>query len=204
MKTTLLSGIVLLSLSWLAQAQPIPQSYGNSYTLSYPAAHPQQNPAEEAAKVVREGLDKLLSFLKNDENRLQVAAFLDKEIAPYFDFDAMAKWVAGPKYARMNESARKALAAKIESRFLSGLAKYLTRYAGQQVRFFRPRMAGFNRVGITVGILRPGTYPAKLSFRLHSTKSGWKVYDVIANGRSIATYYRMRLNHRRMPVRYGY
>ncbi len=199
MRTSLASGILLLFLPWLAQAQPIPYSYGVPYT-----AVPKQTPAEEAAKVVRAGLEKLRSFLKKKENRLQVAAFLDREIAPYFDFEAMAKWVAGPVYARMSETARKALAAKIESRFLSGLAKYLARYEGQQVRFFRPRMMGPRRVGITVGILRPGTYPAKLSFRLHLTESGWKVYDVIVNGRSIAAYYRMQRSHRWMPVHYSY
>jgi phospholipid transport system substrate-binding protein len=150
---------------------------------------------------LKAGMDKLLEFLEKDENKLQVAAFLDKEVAPYFDFDYMAKWVAGPRYARMDEDARKALAAKLEARFLSTLANRLSDYQGQKVRFLRPRKAGRGAVSIPVGIVRPGSYPAKLDFRMYRSDEGWKVYDVVANGRSASAYYRMQLSRTSQSAR---
>jgi phospholipid transport system substrate-binding protein len=121
-----------------------------------------------------------------------VAAFLDKEIAPYFDFDYMAKWVAGPGYARMNPEQRKALASRLEASFLGGLSAQLASYEGQQVRILRPRMGPRGAVVVNVGILRPGAYPAKMQFRMYKAPSGWKVYDVVANGRSVSSYYRVQ------------
>jgi phospholipid transport system substrate-binding protein len=154
------------------------------------------NPAQEAADVLREGMDKLLGFLDQEEtpNKLQTAAFLDKEIAPYFNFAQMAKWVAGPRYPGMNPEQREAMAAGLEARFLSALTAKLTQYGGQQIRFLRPRMSRPGMATVSVGILRPGTYPSKLDFRMIRGKDGWRIYDVVANGRSAVAYYRTELN----------
>jgi phospholipid transport system substrate-binding protein len=191
-----LSVALLLGTIGVAQAQP-PYPYPpNAYPPGAYRPAPRVFPGEEAAEVLRQGMDKLLTFLgqKEKPNRLQVAAFLDREIAPYFDFGYMARWVAGPRYGMMTGEQRKALAAKLESRFLSALAGHLASYQGQQVRYFRPRMSPRGAVSVSVGILQPGTYPSKLIFRMYRSTAGWKVYDVIANGRSAAAYYRARFN----------
>jgi len=197
-----LSVAALVGLASIAHAQP--HQYGSG-PAPYPSTPyrvvPRANPGAEASTTLRAGVDKLLEFLAKEENKLQVAAFLDREIAPHFDFDYMAKWVAGPRYSQMDDEARKALAARLEARFLSTLAKRLAVYDGQQVRYFRPRKAGRGTVSVTVGILRPGSYPAKLDFRMFRSDEGWKVYDVVANGRSASTYYRMQLNRKAPPPR---
>jgi phospholipid transport system substrate-binding protein len=152
------------------------------------------SPMVQASNTLKEGMDKLLTFMGQEEvpNKLQVAAFLDKEIAPYFDFDYMAKWVAGPSYGRMSPEQRKAMASRLEASFLAGLSSQLAKYEGQQVRILRPRMGPRGAVSVNVGILRPGTYPAKLQFRMYKAEGGWKVYDVVAGGRSAASYYRVQ------------
>ena len=195
---------VLLGIVGAAQAQPM---YGPG-----PGAHPgpgaysmpsRANPGAEASKTLREGMDKMLAFLGQDEkpNKLQVAAFLDGTIAPYFDFDYMAKWVAGPGYAAMNKEQSEALAASLEARFLSTLASRLAKYKGQQVRFFRPRRGPRGAVSIPVGVLRPGGYPSKLEFRMYRSADGWKVYDVMANGRSAVAHYRQQSKRSSRPGR---
>jgi phospholipid transport system substrate-binding protein len=179
---------VLLCIVGTAQAQP-PLRPG---PVAYPAVR--ANPGTEAAATLREGMDKLLGFLGQEEkpNKLQVAAFLDGTIAPYFDFDYMAKWVAGPGYSAMGAERREALSAALEARFLGTLAGRLAKYKGQQVRFFRPRRGARGAVSVRVGILRPGGYPSKLDFRMYRSADGWKVYDVVANGRSAVSYYRQQ------------
>jgi phospholipid transport system substrate-binding protein len=153
------------------------------------------NPMAQAAETIKEGLDKLIGFLSQKEmpNRLQTAAFLDKEIAPYFDFDYMANWVAGPAAARMSEADKKALSARLEASFLSAMGNHLANYSGQQVRVLRPRWRAAGAVTVPVAILRSGAYPARLDFRMYKSEKGWKVYDVVAGGRSAASYYRVRM-----------
>lgn len=191
---------VLLGVGSFAQAQR-PYGYGPG---SYGVA-PRENPATEAAAVLREGVDKLLAFLGQEEkpNKLQVAAFLDKDIAPYFDFDFMAKWVAGRGYSAMSEEQRSALAAKLEARFLATMASQLSRYEGQKVRYLRPRPGARGSVNVRVAILRPGSYPSKLNFRMYRSADGWKVYDVVANGRSASASYRQQLRQSSAPPQPG-
>jgi phospholipid transport system substrate-binding protein len=176
--------------------QPLPQSATPSQMAPRQApsarggAH--QGPLRQAPTTLQEGIDKLLAFLSQKElpNKLQIAAFLDREIAPYFDFDYMAKWAAGSAYERMREADRKALAARLEASFLSGLGTHLAGYSGQQVRILRPRMASRGSVNVEVGILRGDAPPAKLEFRMYERDGAWKVYDVAAQGRSASAYYR--------------
>lgn len=151
-----------------------------------------QNPMAQASITLKEGIDKMVDFMGQEKspNKLQVAAFLDREIAPYFDFEYMAKWVAGPTYNRMSPEQKAAMAARLEERFLSALGGQLASYDGQQVRMLRPRMGPRGAVSVNVGILRPGAYPTKMQFRMYRSDDGWKVYDVVANGRSASAYYR--------------
>lgn len=184
--------LLLLGLGGAAQAQP-PYGYGPGvYPPGVASYRPRESPANQAAEVLREGIDKLAAYLEQDDkpNKLQVAAFLDKEIAPYFDFNYMAKWVAGRGFAAMGEEQREAMAATLEARFLSALATQLARYEDQTVRYFRPRLFHGGAVAVAVGILRPGSYPAKLEFRMYRGQEGWKVYDVFAGGRSASAFYR--------------
>jgi phospholipid transport system substrate-binding protein len=153
-----------------------------------------KSPAAEASATLKEGMDKLLGYLGQQEvpNRLQVAAFLDREIAPYFDFEYMAKWVAGPAYPSMSAEDKKALAAHIESDFLGTLTSQLMGYKGQQVRLLPPRMGPRGAVSVNVALVRPQSYPAKLEFRMYRSDTGWRVYDVAADGQSAASYYRVQ------------
>ena len=183
---------VLLGASGIARAQPLP-GYG-PMPVPYRVA-PQVNPGVEATATLREGMEKLLAFLGKEEkpNKLQVAAFLNATIAPYFDFDYMAKWIAGsPRYAAMSPEQREAVVASLEARFLGTLASKLVQYKDQKVRFLRPRRGARGAVKVAVGILRPGTYPSKLEFRMYKSEDGWKVYDVVANGRSAVAFYRQQ------------
>jgi phospholipid transport system substrate-binding protein len=164
---------------------------------------PAQRSGIEAAQKLKSGMDKLLEYLakKDTPNKLQAAAFLDREIAPYFDFAYMSQWVAGPSWAGMSEQDRKAMTAEIESSFLTTLASRMTSYNGQKVRYLRPRPGPNGSVKVPVGIVRPGTYPTRMTFRMYRSADGWKVYDVEANGRSAAAYYRTKLARSAHAVR---
>jgi len=166
-----------------------------------PQAAPPENPLVQATETLQQGIDKLLGFLGQKEmpNKLQLAAFLDRDIAPYFDFDYMARWVAGRSWAGMSPAQQKSMASRLEASFLSALTSHLAEYKGQKARILRPRPGARATVRVPVAILSPGRYPARMEFRLYRSGNGWKVYDVLANGRSVTSYYRVR--YQRMGVK---
>lgn len=142
--------------------------------------------------ILREGMTKLLKFMRQDErpSPRAIGEFVETQIAPYFDFAYMAKWAAGPAYRSMNEAQRRVLEQKVEEMLLITLSKKLGSYDNQDVRFFPPRRSGQNEVKVRVGILQASGYPANIDFRFYLSDDGWKVFDVSANGNSALSYYR--------------
>ena len=193
---------LLALITGAAQAQVTPAWGGYAPGAAPARTAPAQRPGSEAVETLKAGMDKLLAYLgqKDAPNKLQAAAFLDREIAPYFDFAYMAQWVAGPAWAGMSEEDRKAMTANIEASFLSSLATQMAKYDGQQVRYMRPRPGPAGSIKVPVGILRPGAYPATMTFRTYRSGDGWKVYDVEANGRSVAAYYRTQFNRQKQAT----
>ncbi|MGD2083785.1 MAG: ABC transporter substrate-binding protein [Chromatiales bacterium] len=156
-------------------------------------------PTEEAptpkAIVVR-GFGKLIAFLRSDRPRTPktVAMFLETEIAPYFDFEHMAQWAAGPRYRAMSPKQRAAMEQELKEDFLTTLTERLAGYSDQQVRFLPTRSRSADQQTVSVAIQNPSGYPARIDFKFYRSDEGWKVFDVAANGSSAIVYYRQMFN----------
>ena len=204
----------------LAASVSAQQPYSSSY-MGYGRAMPQQMPAprnpvrqrqqsdvEEAGTVLKAGLKKLLGFFNSNQapNRQLIAAFLDKEIAPYFDFAYMTKWAAGGRYMRMSDQQKMMLEQQLKTQFLSTMAQKLSTFNNQKVKYLAPKVQGKGQVELSIAIINRGGYPARLDFRLYKSKNGWKVYDVSANGSSALVYYRQyfrqQMHRQRMQSRF--
>lgn len=190
MKKTLIfaAGITLLASASLS-ATPY---YGYA-----PLPMPMQQQAQvDPGTLLREGMTKLLKFMRQPEKPSQqsIALFLEQEIVPYFDFGYMAGWAAGPMGRQMNARQKAELAQNIKELLLGTLTEKLTNYENQDVRFFPPRRVGENEVKVRVGILQASGYPASIDFRFYQSNEGWKIFDVTANGNSALAYYRQYFN----------
>ena len=172
-------------------------------------------PASEAIEEspgaqLRDGMNKLLGFLKRDERPAidEVVSFLNSEIAVFFDFAYMAQVAAGPMYRVMSEDQRERMAAQIQQQFLTTLGQRLGSYQNQEVHFLASRIAGDGRTGsASAAILSPDGYPSRIDFRFYNSGDGWKVYDVLANGQSAVAHYRREfrsLMRGYRPNRHGY
>lgn len=158
-----------------------------------PGARHEQAQAEVRPDVIlKEGMTKLLKFMRQQDrpNPQAIGAFVESDIAPYFDFAYMAKWAAGSSYRQMSAEQKAAAEQQVKELLLSTLVQRLGSYENQDVRFFRPRRAGHNEMKVRVGILQAGGYPASIDFRFYRSDDGWKVFDVAANGNSALSYYR--------------
>ena len=147
----------------------------------------------EPAKVLSAGIETLTGYLGNNQGAApaQLRAFLEQEIVPYFDFERMAFWAAGSVNRYLNPEQRLELTMLLKERFLQAMAEQLSGYKHSRIQYLRPR--GNPRQGdVTLGVRVFGadSYPVQLDFKLYRGNSGWKVYDVVANGVSAVTHYR--------------
>lgn len=167
-------------------------SYANPFQ-HYPASPPppmQQSPAV----VLKQGIEQLTDFLasRNAQNSPPLEVFLEKNIAPFFDFAYMAKWTAGPQYNHMSPQQGAAMEQKLRQLFLAAMVEKLAEYRHGRVRFLRP--TGNPQTGeMTLRLMayqQGNPHPQRLSFRMYRSNQGWKVFDVSSNGQSALAFYR--------------
>lgn len=207
-KPFLAATAALLLTATAVHAQP----YGaRGYYPAYPQqgapmARPAPAPAEVETpeQILRQGLDRMKDFLSQGGHEPQeLLAFLDNDIAPYFDFQLMSRWVLGSSYDQMSESQKSEFTQRLKGMFFSALAKNLKALSNPPPRIdifgSRPRRDARQ---VAVGALVRGSMyerPVRLQFRFYRGNSGWKVFDVTANGISAVSYYRQQFNQMRQP-----
>lgn len=193
LKTSVTLALICLAANVLANPQ-----YGvPGFGLGAPAAPSMPAAAElqddSPAVQLRDGINKLLGFMERDDEPTldELAAFLDQEIAPFFDFEYMASVAAGRAARYMSAAQQTRMVARLKAQFLTTLTERLSGYEGQQVKFLPMRLNRDGRTGQAgIAMLNPGRYPARIDFRFYKGKQGWKVYDVSANGQSVVAHYR--------------
>ena len=163
----------------------------------YAPYHPPYYPTPQAespvpATIVKAGITKLTKFIRSGgaQNPAQARTFLEAEVAPYFDFNYMARWAAGPAWRTMTAEQRSHLQDKITQAFMTTLVQKLTSYSNQPIRYFTPRGQGSDEVRVSAWIMQPSGIPTKLEFRFYKSKDGWKIFDVRAGGNSAVIHYR--------------
>ncbi len=153
--------------------------------------------ALDPAQRLQLGVQSLMAFMNQEPRPAApaIARFLDTEIAPLFDFDAMARAAGRRLYHTLDPQRQTAMAEEIKRLFLTRLTQGLTLYRGQRTRFLPARFSpdGSEAV-ISMAILKPDRYPARIDFRLARTPGkGWRIIDIAANGSSAVVYYRQML-----------
>jgi len=166
--------------------------YQPYYPGNYPGYAPYYSRTSEPAAILKAGINKLTGFIKSGaaNDKARAMAFIQTEIAPYFDFEYMTRWSAGPTWRRMSPEQRATMQQQLTTSFLNTLAQKLTTYSDQPIRYFTPRGQGVEDVSVRAWIMQPTGIPTKLEFRFYKSKDGWKIFDVKAGGNSAVVYYR--------------
>lgn len=165
-------------------------------------AAPQLTPDQ----IVRQGIDRLTGFMLGPGARSPelVRRFLERYIAPYFDFHYMARWAAGRYYRRMDKQQDARLTARLREMFLGALARNLGAYAQPlpQVVVY-PARAGQSpyETVVPARVELPMGTGIRLDFRCYYGPHGWRIFDVSADGASAVMFYRQYFTA--MLRRYG-
>ena len=199
MKAVVLLAAVLLPASGLLAAP----SYYPPYQPSYSAPQ-QHNDLAEPAMILRRGIDILTGYL--DDNKGippdELRQFLEQEIAPFFDFQRMSYWAAGTLNRYFTPQQRQRFTLELRERFIGAMLEQLTGYEQTRLQYLRPR--GDMRSGdvsLGVKVFSANTYPVQIDFHFYRGESGWKVYDVVANGNSAVSFYRKEFS--KLARQYG-
>ena len=194
MKVKILTVVFLFvsTLSHTVNAAPYPSYYqGGNPGMAPPSA------TSEPAAIVKSGIGKLTRFIRSGaaRDRAQAMAFLETDVAPYFDFEYMTRWAAGPAWRNMSPEQRASMQRQLTNAFMTTLVQKLTNYSNQPIRYFTPRGQGSNDVRVSAWIMQPSGIPTKLEFRFYKSQDGWKIFDVKAAGNSAVVYYRNHFKH---------
>ncbi|MES9883100.1 MAG: ABC transporter substrate-binding protein [Sedimenticola sp.] len=147
------------------------------------------------ASILEQGLNGLIQFMRQPGgvDREKLIGFVEKRVVPHFDFSHMAKWSAGRYWRQLSGKQRKTLESRIKGKFLGVMVRRLSGYDGQGARVVGARRTGENVVAVAVMLKNPKGYPTRLGFKFYRGDSGWKVFDVSANGSSALMHYRQQL-----------
>ena len=194
MKANLLAVFILLvsAISQAVSAAPYPAYRPGSYPGMAP-----QTQTSAPATIVKNGITKLTTFIQNGgaQDRATAMQFLETDIAPYFDFEYMTRWAAGPAWRQMSPEQRSSMQQQLTNSFMSTLVQKLTTYTNQPIRYFTPRGQNRNDVSVSAWIMQANGIPTKLEFRFYKSKNGWKIFDVKAAGNSAVVHYRNQFKH---------
>ena len=198
MRTALAAALLLASAQLFAQP-----GYGQGNALYEPGYTPVPTTPDQ---VVRRGVDRLTGFLMGaqDPSPETIREFLDREIAPSFDFTYMARWAAGPMYRRLSPAQHARMTVLLKDLFLSALAKNLGTYSRPLPRFdVYPARATANgsQAMVHTRVTTSNGMFSGMNFRFYWNEQGWRIFDVSANGASAVAYYRSYF--REMFKRYG-
>ncbi len=215
-KTALIGGILLTLIfgSTLSVAQNYPgQSYqGQSYQGQGPSQYPVRQgnyysqyyrpgqmllpPANNRspAEMLERSIKKVLDFLARpkDVSLDQITYFLKQEITPHFDFEYMARWVAGRYYRIMSPEQQQEFTQTFSELFITTFVQKLSSYQNYPpvVNGFRSKRTGESEAVASARILQENGGSIQVDFKFIKTQRGWKVIDVKANGVSALFYYR--------------
>lgn len=188
----------LATLLFAAGLHAMPSAPAPTPSATTPPPAPQQVPAAVNPIVqARMAIDSLIAFMTKEPKpaRPAIARFLDREIAPLFDFDYMTQIAAGRVYYRLNDSQRAAMADLMKRMFLTETTLKLMAYDGRNIHYQQPRIAPDGKQAILrIAVVDPYRYyPTRIELRLAEGPQGWRIIDVAANGQSAVAYFRREL-----------
>lgn len=151
--------------------------------------------ADDPMNVVQTTVNQSLAVLRDKQTPLATRQdHLRQIVSSTFDFTEMAKSALGYHWKQITPDQQReftaAFVAFIEDSYLSKINDY----RGQEVRFLKATNDGPDYAQVNTDIVKNGTDPIHVNYRLAQEGSTWKIYDVTVDEISIIANYRNQFN----------
>ena len=157
-----------------------------------PASAQELGPEETVRKVTSE----VLEAVQKDKqlqagDRAKALALAEEKILPLIDFEQATQLAVGRAWRQATPEQRTRLITEFRSMLVRIYSNALGVYKGQSMKVQPVRMAkDATEVTVRNQYLSPGKPPLAIDYSMRKTPSGWKVYDIVAEGVSLVLTYR--------------
>lgn len=103
-----------------------------------------------------------------------------------FDVDNISRFVLGRHWRRTNAQERKEYRDLFEDFIIDTYARRLGGYSGETLAVGTARLAENGRAVVSSQLHRPEGPPVKVDWRLRNGDKGWRIFDVVVEGVSMA------------------
>lgn len=169
------------------------RGYNEPYTRTIIVPMPQAR-VKSPVDLLEQSINKVIKFLSQpgQASLEQMTFFLNKEIAPHFDFDYMSRYVAGRYYKVMSPEQQQQFNKTFTELFITTFVQKMSNYQNYPpvVGDFISRRTRDNEAMASAKIYQESGANIQADFKFLKSPRGWKVVDVRANGVSALLYYR--------------
>lgn len=151
-----------------------------------------QSPLE----LVRDTSTQMLTTLREEKTSINqnpdlLYEMISENVMPYFDFERMAQWTLGKYWRNASQQQREEFVKEFRALLVRSYGRTLVDFTDAEIVYLPFRMKDDEtQVKVQTELSRPHNNSVKITYKLHSTSSGWKVYDVAVEGISLVTNYR--------------
>jgi len=157
--------------------------------LSALAAQAQQT-APDA--LVKSTVEEVLVVIKQSKDQKALVELAEKKVVSNFDFKEMARLATGRAWSQASAAQQQALERSFRTLLVRTYTTALSQTSGEAKVEVKPatQKAGDSETVVRTVVTEPGRKPFAIDYRMRSTPSGWKVYDVVVENLSLVTNYR--------------
>lgn len=147
--------------------------------------------------LVKTTTEEVLAVIKETRDQKQLLRIAETTVLPHFDFARMTQLAVGKGWAKASPEQRQALQKEFRELLVRTYTNALATAEQKEVTLkINPLRAdpGSTEVTVKTVVTPAGGKPVPIDYQMAKTPSGWKVFDVTANGISLVTNYRETFN----------
>jgi len=147
-------------------------------------------------ELVRDTSTQMLVMIREEalpvkDNPARLHEMVAEIVLPHFDFELMGRWILGKYWRSANPQQREEFTKEFRALLVRSYGSALVDYVDAEIVYLPFRMKeNETRVKVHTELSRANENPVKITYSLHSTAGGWKIYDVAIEGVSLVTNYR--------------
>lgn len=151
------------------------------------------SPTEDAEKVVREGVTKVLAITEKSQGGLSMAEQLQPILDPRISFEAMTRRAIGPGWRQFSPAEQKEAIRLFSRLVVRNYSKKFTPGEQPEVKYLKPTSPAPDKVEVPTTMLYKGSRYSVL-YRVENTGGKWLVADMQVEGVSFIANYRAQFD----------